>query len=127
MAPSNWPFGIACNRRARLRHIGRRKQRDADQRAHQLVRRQVLRHEQRQHHARHEQHGHQRHAAHEFDEDHRKQPHRGLCERRPSASRMPNGSEQMMPTEATTMVTRMPPHSTVSTGCKPILASLSAG
>ena len=45
----------------------------------------------------------------------------GMCERRPSANRIPNGSEQMMPTEATTMVTRMPPHSTVSTGCKPIL------
>ena len=39
----------------------------------------------------------------------------GMSERRPSASRMPIGSEQTMPTEATTMVTSTPPHSTVST------------
>ena len=44
----------------------------------------------------------------------------GMRERRPSASRMPSGSEQTMPTEATTMVTSMPPHSAVSTGGKPI-------
>ena len=33
---------------------------------------------------------------------------------------MPSGSETTMPTEASTIVTRMPPHSTVSTGGKPI-------
>ena len=44
----------------------------------------------------------------------------GMRERRPSASRMPSGSDTTMPTEATTMVTSMPPHSTVSTGGKPI-------
>src|SRR5487761_2016376 len=43
----------------------------------------------------------------------------GMRERRPSASKMPIGSEQTMPTEATTMVTRMPPHSEVSTGGNP--------
>ena len=35
----------------------------------------------------------------------------GMCERRPSASRMPSGSDSTMPTEATTIVTSMPPHS----------------
>ena len=58
-----------------LRHIGRGEQRDTDQRAHQLVRRILLRHEQRQHHARHEQHGDQRHAAHELDEHDRQRSH----------------------------------------------------
>ena len=37
----------------------------------------------------------------------------GMCERRPSASRMPSGSEATMPTAATTMVTSMPPHCVV--------------
>ena len=59
-----------------LGHVGRGEQRDADQRAQQLVGRPGVGHEQRQHHARHEQHGDQRHAAHELDEDHREQPHR---------------------------------------------------
>ena len=44
----------------------------------------------------------------------------GIFERRPSASRMPIGNEQAMPTEATTMVTSTPPHSTVSTTGRPI-------
>ena len=44
----------------------------------------------------------------------------GISERRPSASRMPSGSDTTMPTEATTMVTSTPPHSTVSTTGKPI-------
>ena len=35
----------------------------------------------------------------------------GICDRRPTASRMPSGSETTMPTVATTMVTSMPPHS----------------
>ena len=39
----------------------------------------------------------------------------GICERRPSASRMPSGSDTTMPTHATTMVTRMPPHCAVLT------------
>src|ERR1700716_131461 len=34
----------------------------------------------------------------------------GMRERRPSASRMPSGSETTMPTLATPTVTRMPPH-----------------
>ena len=59
-----------------LRHIGRSEQRDADQRAQKLVRRQALRNEQRQHHARHEQHRDQRHAADEFDESHREKSYR---------------------------------------------------
>ena len=44
----------------------------------------------------------------------------GMRERRPSASRMPSGSENTMPTEATTMVTRTPPHSMVDTSARPI-------
>ena len=44
----------------------------------------------------------------------------GMRERRPSARRIPSGSENTMPTEATTIVTRTPPHSTVSTGSRPI-------
>ena len=44
----------------------------------------------------------------------------GMSERRPSASRMPSGSDTTMPTEATTMVTSTPPHSTVSTTAKPM-------
>ena len=43
----------------------------------------------------------------------------GMRERRPSASNMPSGSEQTMPTEATTIVTSMPPHKAVSTGGNP--------
>ena len=39
----------------------------------------------------------------------------GIAERRPSASRIPSGREVTMPTVATTMVTRSPPHSAVST------------
>ena len=39
----------------------------------------------------------------------------GMRERRPSASRMPSGSENTMPMVATTMVTRMPPHRLVGT------------
>ena len=37
----------------------------------------------------------------------------GMCERRPSASRMPIGSENTMPTADTTTVTSTPPHSVV--------------
>ena len=48
----------------------------------------LLRHEQRQHHARHEQHGDQRHAAHEFDEDDREQLAPSACA---SAARAPAG------------------------------------
>ena len=44
----------------------------------------------------------------------------GMCERRPSASRMPIGSENTMPTHDTTIVTRTPPHSDVSTRRSPI-------
>ncbi len=40
----------------------------------------------------------------------------GIRERRPSARMIPSGSENTMPTEATTIVTSTPPHSTVSTG-----------
>src|SRR5262249_11466601 len=43
----------------------------------------------------------------------------GMCERLPSASSIPSGNETTMPTEATTMVTSTPPHSTVSTGRNP--------
>ena len=39
----------------------------------------------------------------------------GSFERRPSARRTPNGSENTMPTVATRSVTRMPPHSAVGT------------
>jgi hypothetical protein len=39
----------------------------------------------------------------------------GSDERRPSASRMPSGSEQMMPVNEITNVTSSPPHSLVST------------
>src|SRR5215204_1837075 len=39
----------------------------------------------------------------------------GIFERRPSASRMPMGSDTTMPTHATTMVTSSPPQSEVST------------
>ena len=44
----------------------------------------------------------------------------GSSERRPSASRMPSGSEKTMPMAATTTVTRMPPHSEVDTTVSPI-------
>ena len=44
----------------------------------------------------------------------------GRSERRPSANRMPNGSENTMPMVATTTVTRMPPHSAVGTTTSPI-------
>ena len=44
----------------------------------------------------------------------------GICERRPSASRMPIGSEATIPTAATTMVTSTPPHCVVETRGKPI-------
>ena len=44
----------------------------------------------------------------------------GSSERRPRASRMPSGSENTMPTVATTTVTRMPPHSDVGTTASPI-------
>ena len=44
----------------------------------------------------------------------------GMRERLPSARRIPSGKEHTMPTAATTMVTSTPPHSTVSTGRKPI-------
>ena len=44
----------------------------------------------------------------------------GMVERRPSASRMPIGSENTMPTQDTTMVTSTPPQSEVSTLRKPI-------
>ena len=42
-----------------------------------------------------------------------------MCERRPSASRMPIGSDATMPTAATTRVISMPPHSEVSTMASP--------
>src|SRR5215470_14827778 len=44
----------------------------------------------------------------------------GMCDRRPSARRIPSGNETTIPTEATTIVTSTPPHSTVSTGRNPI-------
>ena len=44
----------------------------------------------------------------------------GICDRRPKASTMPSGNDTTMPTQETTMVTRMPPHSTVSTGSRPM-------
>src|SRR4249919_1905946 len=43
-----------------------------------------------------------------------------IRDRRPSARRIPSGSENTIPTDATTIVTSTPPQSTVSTGCKPI-------
>ena len=43
----------------------------------------------------------------------------GSFERRPSASRMPSGSDATMPTMATTSVTRRPPQSGVSTEREP--------
>ena len=45
----------------------------------------------------------------------------GMSERRPSASRMPSGKDTTMPTVATTMVTRMPPHSEDGTLASPII------
>ena len=39
----------------------------------------------------------------------------GIFERRPSASRMPSGSDTEMPTKDSTSVTSSPPHSAVST------------
>src|SRR5438128_399578 len=44
----------------------------------------------------------------------------GIVERRPSASRIPIGSENTMPAHETTMVTSTPPQSEVSTLRKPI-------
>ena len=46
----------------------------------------------------------------------------GMVERRPSASRMPIGSENTMPTHETTIVTSTPPHSEVSTRRSPIVS-----
>jgi hypothetical protein len=43
----------------------------------------------------------------------------GLSERRAKASRMPSGSENTIPIVATTIVTRMPPHSAVGTIVSP--------
>ena len=43
----------------------------------------------------------------------------GSFERRPSASRMPSGSEATMPVTDTTSVTSRPPQSEVSTGRRP--------
>jgi hypothetical protein len=43
----------------------------------------------------------------------------GSLDRRPSASRMPSGSEKTMPTVETTKVTRRPPQSEVGTGSRP--------
>ncbi len=51
-----------------FRHVGGCKQRHADQRPRQSVRRELLRHKERQHGVRHEQDRDQRHAAHELDE-----------------------------------------------------------
>jgi hypothetical protein len=101
-----------------FRHVGRGEQRDADQRAQQLVRRPAGRHEQRQHHARHEQHGDQRHAAHELDEDHREQPHRRHLRAPPERQQDAERQRDTMPTQATTMVTSMPPHSGRAAGCR---------
>ena len=93
--------------------------RDADQRPQELVESDPRRQEDRQHHARHEQDGDQRHAADEFDQGDREERTTGMVDRRPSASRMPIGSEATMPTMATTSVTRRPPQSGVSTGTRP--------
>ena len=54
-----------------FRHIGRREERQAHNRPHQLVEAHAIGQEQRQHHARHEQHGYQRHAAPELNEGNR--------------------------------------------------------
>ncbi len=43
----------------------------------------------------------------------------GIFERRPSASRMPSGSDTAMPTKDRTSVTSSPPHSEVSTCGRP--------
>ena len=49
----------------------------------------------------------------------------GICERRPSASRMPSGNDATMPVTDTTSVTSSPPHCDVSTGTRPKSASSS--
>jgi len=43
----------------------------------------------------------------------------GILERRPSASRMPSGSEATIPVTAMTSVTSNPPQTSVSTGSRP--------
>ncbi len=77
--------------------VGAGKQRDADQRAHQPIDREIPRQEQRQHVGREEQHRNQRNAAPELDEGDREHPDQWNGRAPPKANAMPTGIEATMP------------------------------